>query len=251
MAGLLISLRRPFRRCCGRFHQHLLQWTRPSDHSLLGGTLTDLARTKSALLAEHALLRQQLIMLRRQVKRPACTSADRLLRLILARAVRCWKQALLIVQPDTLLGWHRQAFHWFWRRRSKPTAKKPTIPADTVALIQAMALSNRLWGGFRASAENCSRWASGFPNAPSKSIYARNAHALLLKRDPPSCTIMPRRFGRATSCQSPTSSFARSLPAWCAGQGSSSCGHRFMPREPTRAVNVSWEAYNVSVSIIC
>ena len=72
--------------------------------------LTDLARSKAELVAENALLRQQLIILRRQVKRPACTNADRLLMGLLARAVRHWKQTLLIVQPDTLLRWHRQAF---------------------------------------------------------------------------------------------------------------------------------------------
>ena len=82
------------------------------------GTLTDFARTRTELIAENALLRQQLIILRRQVKRPTCTRSDRLLLVVLARAARNWKRALLIVQPETLLGWHRQAFRWFWRRRS-------------------------------------------------------------------------------------------------------------------------------------
>ena len=50
----------------------------------------DLARGKSALVAENALLRQQLILLRRQVKRPVCTKTDRILLVILARAVRTW-----------------------------------------------------------------------------------------------------------------------------------------------------------------
>ena len=66
-------------------------------------TLADLSRSKSELVAENALLRQQLIILRRQVKRPACTKTDRLLLVLLARVVRTWKQALFIVQPETLL----------------------------------------------------------------------------------------------------------------------------------------------------
>jgi putative transposase len=63
----------------------------------------DLARGKSELLAENALLRQQLILLRRQIKRPRYTKTDRLLPVLLARAVRAWRLALLIVQPETLL----------------------------------------------------------------------------------------------------------------------------------------------------
>jgi len=60
-------------------------WTKPDTTSLLLGTLTDLSRSKSELVAENALLRQQLIILRRQVKRPACTRTDRLLLVLLAK----------------------------------------------------------------------------------------------------------------------------------------------------------------------
>jgi putative transposase len=131
----------------------VLQWTRPMHHSLLGGTLTDLARSRAELLAENALLRQQLIILGRQVKRPACSKADRLLLILLARAFPRWKQALLIVQPETLLSCHRQAFRWYWRKRSKPASRNSKIPAKTVALIQAMARDNRLWGAERIRGE--------------------------------------------------------------------------------------------------
>jgi hypothetical protein len=64
------------------------------------GTVTDLVRSKSELVAENAFLLQQLTILRRQVKRPACTKADRFLLVLLARMVRTWKQALFIVQED-------------------------------------------------------------------------------------------------------------------------------------------------------
>src|SRR5262249_51948328 len=128
-------------------------WTKPNTTSLILGMLTDQARSKSELVAENALLRQQLMILSRQVKRPACTKTDRMLLVLLARATRSWKQALLIVQPDTLLGWHRQAFRWFWRQRSKLTSRKPKIPAETVALIKTIALNNRLWGAERIRGE--------------------------------------------------------------------------------------------------
>jgi hypothetical protein len=48
--------------------------------------------------------RQQVIILRRQVKRPACSKTDRILLVLLASIVRTWKQALFIVQPETDLA---------------------------------------------------------------------------------------------------------------------------------------------------
>lgn len=53
---------------------------------------------------------------------------------------------MLIVQPDTLPRWHLAAFRLFWRRKSMTASRKPKIPAETVQLIQRMALENRLWG---------------------------------------------------------------------------------------------------------
>src|SRR5918911_1440106 len=96
--------------------------TRPAAAPLLTGTLADLARTKPELLAENALLRQPLIVLQRRGKRPRCTPADRALLVLLASRLRTWRQALLLVQPDTLLRWHRQLFRWSWHRKSHTTA---------------------------------------------------------------------------------------------------------------------------------
>ena len=79
------------------------RWIKPPTTSLLLGMLADLARRKSELIAENALLRQQLIILSRQVKRPAYQKTDRLLLVLLASIVRTWKQALFLVQPETLL----------------------------------------------------------------------------------------------------------------------------------------------------
>ncbi len=64
----------------------------------------------------------------------------------LSSRVRTWKDALLIVKPDTLLRWHRQGFRLFWRRKSRAGSRAPRIPAGTIALIQEMAGNNRLWG---------------------------------------------------------------------------------------------------------
>ena len=104
-------------------------------------------------MAENALLRQQFIILKRQVKQPACTQKDRILLVLLARAVRKWKQTLFIVQPETLLRWHREAFRLFWGRKSKAHSHKPKIAAETIALIREMATENRLWGAERIRGE--------------------------------------------------------------------------------------------------
>jgi len=85
-------------------HHRFVAWTKPDTTSLIAGMLIDLARNKSELVAENAFLRQQLIILRRQVKRPTCTKTDRMLLVLLARMVRTWKQALFIVQPETRLA---------------------------------------------------------------------------------------------------------------------------------------------------
>jgi len=127
--------------------------TKPDTTSLMLGTLTDLVRSKSELVAENALLRQQLIILRRQVKRPACTKTDRMLLVLLAKMIRTWKQALVIVQPETLLRWHRQGFKLFWKYRSRVTSTTPRISPEIVDLIKEMARDNRLWGAERIRGE--------------------------------------------------------------------------------------------------
>jgi putative transposase len=104
MADILTSLRRLLDGCLHALSSRLTRWTKPLSSSLRLGTLADLGRSKSELIAENALLRQQLIILKRQVKRPACTNADRILLVLLARLVRTWQQTLVIVQPDTRLG---------------------------------------------------------------------------------------------------------------------------------------------------
>ena len=81
------------RFCLHSLHHRFGVWTKPNTTSLMPGMLTDLARSKSERVAENALLRKPLIILRRQVKRPACTKTDRMLLVLLARMVRTWKQA--------------------------------------------------------------------------------------------------------------------------------------------------------------
>ncbi len=93
------------------------RWARPLAMTHATGTGADLVRSRAQLLAENALLRQQLLVLRRSVKRPDVRPADRALLVLLAGRVRAWREALLLIQPATLLRWHRAGFQARWRRR--------------------------------------------------------------------------------------------------------------------------------------
>ncbi len=129
------------------------RWTKPSSNSPALGTIADLARSKPQLVAENLLLRHQLVVLNRSVKRPRFTPADRGLFILLVSRLSSWKEALLIVKPETIVRWHRQGFQLFWKRKSRPTASAPKIPLETIALVKEMAANNRLWGADRIQGE--------------------------------------------------------------------------------------------------
>jgi transposase InsO family protein len=93
------------------------------------------------------------IALRRQIARPQLTTKDRSLLVLLASRVKAWKNALLLVKPETLLRWHREGFRLFWRAKSKGPARQPRIAAETIALIKQMAVENRCWGSKRIRGE--------------------------------------------------------------------------------------------------
>jgi putative transposase len=134
--------------------KHLNDWfkakTKPNNERLAVGAAFDLTRSRSELMAENALLRQQLIVLKRQIKRPQLTQHDRLRLVFLASLVQRWKEALIIVKPDTLVKWHRQGLRLFWKLKSRSKrTRKPRIDPEALALIQTMAVENRLWGAKR------------------------------------------------------------------------------------------------------
>ena len=128
-----------WKQLVNQVRQLIKQWTKPLASRLLLGSLADMTRSRADLVAENALLRQQLIIIRRQVKRPQLTQPERRRLVLLARCTRFWKQALHIVQPDTLLRWHRDLFRCYWRRKSRNKKPKPRIAFETIALIKQMA----------------------------------------------------------------------------------------------------------------
>jgi len=136
----------------------ILQWlkecikrrTKPASSGLIINLLSDLTRSHAELVVENALLRQQLIVLNRQIKRPQLTNLDRFRLVFLSHFTAFWKQALHIVQPDTLVRWHRELFSMYWRRKSHGKQK---ISPETIVLIEKMAGENQLWGAERIRGE--------------------------------------------------------------------------------------------------
>jgi len=118
------------------------------------GLLADLVRTKGQLLAENAFLRQQLLVAARRVKKPQFRASERALLVTLAAMFSHWRDALVMVKPDTLLRWHREGFRlwWKWRSRRKPPGTSRLAP-EVVHLIRRMAIENRLWGAERIRGE--------------------------------------------------------------------------------------------------
>ena len=131
------------------------QWTKPVDNTPVLSTILAVTRSKSELVLENALLRQQLIVLKRQTKRPKLTWRDRALFVLLASKLRTRKNALVIVQPDTVLRWHRELFRWVWKRMSRSKGKRgrPPLTAEVVVLIKRMAKENPSWGAERIRGE--------------------------------------------------------------------------------------------------
>src|SRR5262244_2924297 len=88
-------------------------------------------RTQAQLEAEITMLRHELNVLRRQVPlRPRLTAADRLLFVWLCRLFPLLKSAMTIVQPNTVLRWHRSGFRLYWRLKSRSLGGRPKVPIE-------------------------------------------------------------------------------------------------------------------------
>jgi hypothetical protein len=102
------------------------------------------------LAIENLALRQQLAVYKKTLRRPKLHPSDRLFWICLSRMWAEWRQALLIVTPDTVLGWHRRRFRDYWTKLSrKPSVGRPFINAEIIALVRKMAAANPLWGAPR------------------------------------------------------------------------------------------------------
>jgi len=110
-------------------------------------------KTQAQLEAEITLLRHQLNVLRRQAPMPRLTLVDRLLFVWLYRLFPSVLNGVAIVQPETVIRWHRQGFRLYWRWKSRSRGGRPRIPGEIRRLIREMSLANRLWGAPRIHGE--------------------------------------------------------------------------------------------------
>ena len=116
--------------------------------------LTSPFKSKSRLEAENAALRHQLIILRRRVHgRVRPTNNDRWFFIQLYRWYPAVLRALVIIEPETVVRWHRAGFRCYWRWRSRSGGGRPQISAELRALIRRMSIENPLWGAPRIHGE--------------------------------------------------------------------------------------------------
>jgi transposase InsO family protein len=114
----------------------------------------DLFRSRAALEAEVLVLRQQIVVLRRG--RPARLRLRIIDRLVLGWVCRLFpnaRDALAVVQPETVLRWHRAGFRSYWRWKSRRRPGRPPVSAEIRELIRTMSLANPLWGAPRIHGE--------------------------------------------------------------------------------------------------
>ncbi|MCP4567452.1 MAG: hypothetical protein GY841_07730, partial [FCB group bacterium] len=95
------------------------------------------------LAAENLALRQQLAALNHKTKRPRLRLRDRVFWVLLSKFWQKWRDVLVIVKPETVVGWHRQGFKLFWRFKSRRKGPgKPPIAPEIRKLILEMAKAN-------------------------------------------------------------------------------------------------------------
>jgi putative transposase len=111
-------------------------------------------RTSASLRAEILALRHQLAVLQANApRRLRLKRSDRVLWVLLSRWFPGWRQCLRIVQPATVIAWHRRAFALYWTRKSRRWPGRPQVTAEIRALIQHMSQTNPLWGAPRIHGE--------------------------------------------------------------------------------------------------
>jgi putative transposase len=121
---------------------------------VLGDAASATFKSRAALHLENLALRHQLGVMQRSVKRPRLAPPDRFLWAWLCGAWNDWRSALVIVKPETVIGWHRKGFRLFWTwkvRRGRPG--RPSVPKDVRELIRTMSRQNPLWGAPRIHGE--------------------------------------------------------------------------------------------------
>jgi hypothetical protein len=136
-------------------------------------------RSRRDLLLEILALRQQLAVLKAKHPRPRVSVADKLFWVVLRRLWSSWKEILIIVQPETVVRWHRAGFkrYWTWRSRRRARTGRKCVSRELRQLIFRMVAENRTWGaprihgelrmlGFDISERTVLRWMRQAPRNP-------------------------------------------------------------------------------------
>jgi len=135
-----------------RLLDHVRELSRPV--RVAAHAIADIRKTKAELIAENALLRQQLIAAKRHLGRPRLSKPEKLAITLWARACKGWQSTFLLFQPDTILRWHREMFRLVWWKKSRPKGNsRSALDRKNVNLIMDMAKNNRTWGAERIRGE--------------------------------------------------------------------------------------------------
>jgi len=143
------------------------------------GLLTRCLQSHRSLLLENLALRQQLAVLKRKHPRPRMRAFDRIFWVLARRFWGAWKQSLVLVNPETIVRWHRAGFRLYWSLISKARKRvgRKKLSTDVRELIFRMVAENPTWGaprihgellmlGFDVSERTISRWMKRAPRDP-------------------------------------------------------------------------------------
>jgi hypothetical protein len=108
--------------------------------------------SRVGLIAENLFLRRQLALFQERKAKPRRTTASLRLAMVVLAKFFDWRDALVIVKPETFLRWHRTAFKMFWRWRSRKRGR-PALPKNIRELVRQMARENPTWGEERIANE--------------------------------------------------------------------------------------------------
>ena len=150
---------------------------------LLVAALFASVRARRDLVLENLALRHQLAVYTRGRRRPRLRRHDRRLWSLLARGWSGWRGTLVMVEPDTVVRWHRSAWRAYWRWKSRRRSGRPRIPAELRQLIVRIATEHPRWGavrivgelralGFEVSARTVSRYRRPSAVAPPEPVVA-------------------------------------------------------------------------------
>src|SRR6266852_7387857 len=144
------------------------------------GALIRLFRSRGNLVLENLVLLQQLAMLKRRHRRPSIGLLDKLFWVVVRRFWSGWKQALIVVTPETVVRWHRNGFRMYWRliSRGRTQVGRRRTRKEVREWIFRMVVENPTWGaprihgellmlGFDLSERTISRWMKQAPRDPA------------------------------------------------------------------------------------